>query len=455
MLIEKQANQTTPGPEGPGKSWLINHNFTWLSIGQAISNVGDLVYSTTLLIWVFALGGSAAAVSGVLAAQYAPVFILGPLAGVFVDRWHRLHTMLASDLLRALIALLPLLVPQALRLPAIYSSVFLISSISRFFMPARSALTQAIVPEQRQAQAASVGQVTQALAIVIGPALASPLYFLVGPVIALLINAGSFLLSAFCLWQMRVPGADLLPTTFKSGPGSLAQAEKPVSGGINAVFHEMLAGFSFVQKSRVLALVTILGMIAMFGAGAINSLEIVYVSQRLHANTNLYGYLTAAGGLGALVGAVCAGLLASRISSRAMLAGSLTLIGLGISIYALQTQFVLAVIFCFLISAPQGGIEIGLAPMIMIVTPRRFMGRVQSVLNTAMYAASLLTTLLSGFLGTLIPVYLVLLGGGILIAVSGIFGWLALPTKVLPAEEDKVINLEPLPLTTRPLSASE
>jgi MFS family permease len=162
-VVETSASK----PERPRKSgWLINRNFTLLSIGQAISNMGDFVYSTTLLIWVFALGGSAAAVSGVLAAQYAPMLILGPLAGVFVDRWQRLRTMLASDLTRAVIALLPLAAPGGLRLPAIYLSVFLISVISRFFQPARTALVQAIVAEEEQAQAAAIGQVTFALSIV-------------------------------------------------------------------------------------------------------------------------------------------------------------------------------------------------------------------------------------------------------------------------------------------------
>ncbi len=436
---------TALSPKSPqAKGWLINRNFTLLSIGQAISNMGDFVYSTTLLIWVFALGGSAAAVSGVLVAQYVPVFVLGPIAGVFVDRWHRLRTMLASDLARAVIALLPLCVPGELRLPAIYCSVFLISAISRFFMPARSAVTQVIVSQQQQAQAASVGQVTQALSIVIGPALASPLYFTVGPEIAVLINAGSYVVSAFCLWRMRVPKADLLPSMLKSQSSFFEQGEKPGSSGITAVIEEMLAGFRLVVKTRVLLLVTILAMIALFGAGAINALDIIFVSQRLHANPDLYGYLGAASGLGMLLGAIGAALLAKRISSRVMLSGSLVLLGIGIVVYALQTWFVLALIFNFVLSLPQGGIDVGISPLLMGATPRQFMGRAQSVLNTAMYGASLLSIALAGSLGTFVPVYLILLAGGVLISLSGVFGWLALPTAVQTIQKELVIDLETL-----------
>ncbi|MGH2482701.1 MAG: MFS transporter, partial [Ktedonobacteraceae bacterium] len=266
---------SVPPPEpSREKGWLINRNFTLLALGQGISNMGDFVYSTTLLIWVFALGGSAVAVSGVLVAQALPMFVLGPVAGVFVDRWHRLRTMLTSDLVRTVIALLPLLAPGPLRLPAIYTSVLLISAISCFFNPARSAVIQVIVSEEQQPQAASIGQVTIALAIILGPALASPLYFLVGPVIAVSINAASYVLSACFLWRMRVPTADLLPSSFKSKTGSLEQA----SSGIEAILREMRAGFGFVLKTRTLLTITILLLIGMFGAGAINALDIIFVT---------------------------------------------------------------------------------------------------------------------------------------------------------------------------------
>src|SRR5258708_2307536 len=113
----------------------MNRNFAFLTIGQAISNLGDFVYSTTLLIWVFVLTHSAAAVSGILIAQYVPTFLLGPLAGVFVDRWNRRTTMVVTDLFRMVVAMLPLLLPGDLRLPALYGSLFLISSVSRSFTP--------------------------------------------------------------------------------------------------------------------------------------------------------------------------------------------------------------------------------------------------------------------------------------------------------------------------------
>src|SRR2546421_8419406 len=94
------------GPALEGKGFFINRNFALLAIGQAISNMGDFVYATTLLVWVFVLTHSAAAVSGVWIAQYAPIFLLGPIAGVFVDRWNRRRTMIVADVARAVVTLL-------------------------------------------------------------------------------------------------------------------------------------------------------------------------------------------------------------------------------------------------------------------------------------------------------------------------------------------------------------
>ena len=399
-------------------SFLINRNFAFLAIGQAISNMGDFVYSTTLLVWVFVLTHSAGAVSGVLIAQYAPVFVLGPVAGVFVDRWNRRQTMIVADIVRAVAALLPFLVPAALRLPAIYTSVFLLSSFSRFFMPARSGVLQVIVPGKQQAQAASLTQATFALSFIIGPALASPLYFAVGPLVACLINSASFLVSALCLSCIRASKEALHPYAF---------AKERVAVGIMPVMRELLEGFRFVATTRILLVVTFLALIAMLGAGALNALDIVFVSRNLHASTALYGPLTAAGGLGALIGAITMGFVARKVAAKYILAGCVFLLGIGIIVYSFQTWIVIAIIVNFITGFPQGGIDVGFGPLLINSTPQTMMGRVQSVIETGMFGTSLISIGLAGYFGQIVPVNIIFALGGLLIVFSGLFGWLALP----------------------------
>jgi predicted MFS family arabinose efflux permease len=300
--------------------------------------------------------------------------------------------------------------------------VFLISAFSRFFMPARAGITQVIVANEQQAQAASISQTIFALSIVLGPAIASPLFFAVGPVVACSINAVSFLASALCLLALRAPHAALHP---------YVQSEK---SGLKAVMYELFAGFRLIVTTRVLLIVIGMGLIAMLGAGAVNALNIIFVSQRLHVSTSLYGPLTAVSGLGILVGAVLAGILASRIKPKTMLAGSVLLLGLGFVIYALQTWYVAALIISFLISIPNGGIEVGFAPMLLNATPRAMIGRVQAVIETAMFGMSLVSIGLAGYVGQFVPISLIFVISGVFIVLAGLFGWFALLGETTPKE---------------------
>jgi MFS family permease len=424
----------TPIPDAilHGKGLLINRNFAWLAIGQAISNLGDFVFSTTLFIWVFTLTHSAAAVSGVLAAQYIPVFLLGPLAGVFVDRWDRRQVMLISDLIRAGVATLPLLAPASLRLQAIYASVFLISAFGRFFLPAESGVLQVIVTEQQQMRAASIKQATFTLSIIVGPALASSLYFAVGPVLAVLINAVSYLVSAFCLARLRAPEAAFHPYTLRH--------DEKGDNGVGGILNELLAGLKFVAVTRIVLMVTLMALIAMLGAGALNALNIVFVSKNLHMATAFYGVVTAVSGLGGLLGIILAGILSRWIAPRRILSGSALLIGVGFAIYSFQSWYVTGLIICFLMSIPQGGIPVAFGPLLLNATPKDIMGRVQAVVDTSMSGVSLISVVLAGFLGQFLPVGVILAGCGIVIALAGLFGWFAIQEPATAQPESRKVE---------------
>lgn len=86
---------------------LINRNFALLWSGQAISILGDFIFNTTLVVWivvVLAKGYSwtPVAVSGIFLAATLPTVLIGPLVGVFVDRWKKRRTMLSVNILQAL-----------------------------------------------------------------------------------------------------------------------------------------------------------------------------------------------------------------------------------------------------------------------------------------------------------------------------------------------------------------
>src|SRR5690242_9125477 len=150
---------------------LRQRNFALLWLGQFISMTGDWVLFITLPFYVYQLTGSALATGGMFIMQSLPRILFGSLAGVFVDRWNRRWTMIASDFSRAAILLLLLLIHTSSLLWIVYVVGVLETTISLFFSPARSALVPLLVGEEHLTEANGLDMVSDNLARLIGPSL--------------------------------------------------------------------------------------------------------------------------------------------------------------------------------------------------------------------------------------------------------------------------------------------
>jgi DHA3 family macrolide efflux protein-like MFS transporter len=123
-----------------------NRNFVALWLGQTVSFIGDYFYFLAIPIMVEKLTGSALAVGLSVIASTLPTLLLGPIAGVFVDRWDRKRTMIVADVLRGLLVLACLLVKTPDQVWVYYIVGFLMACVSRFFFPAQNAVLPLIVP---------------------------------------------------------------------------------------------------------------------------------------------------------------------------------------------------------------------------------------------------------------------------------------------------------------------
>src|SRR5213078_334763 len=82
-----------------------NRNFRLLYIGQTISQLGDWFNTVAVYALLLDLTGSATAVAWMLIVQMLPIGIVGPLAGVVVDRLNRRRIMITADVLRGCVIL--------------------------------------------------------------------------------------------------------------------------------------------------------------------------------------------------------------------------------------------------------------------------------------------------------------------------------------------------------------
>jgi predicted MFS family arabinose efflux permease len=159
---------------------------------------------------VLELSGSASSLGLVLAAQGLPLAALALVGGVVGDRVSRQRVMLASDLVRAVAQALAatLLIAGVAEIWHLAALAAVYGAAEAFFRPAAGGLVPRLVPEEQLMQANSLLAMSQAGGLVLGSALAGALIALFGPGSAIAIDAGSFVVSAACIWRMSPrPGA--------------------------------------------------------------------------------------------------------------------------------------------------------------------------------------------------------------------------------------------------------
>lgn len=381
---------------------LINRNFALLWSGQTLSSLGDQVFETTLVVWIATelapdKSWKSLAVSGLLVAATIPILVVGPVAGVLIDRWQdKRGVMVKADLLSSLLvlSLLPVTgivqipgvggsLPLAWQLGAIFVVVFAASAVAQFFRPAWSVLLRDVVPEPERPRATGLNQTSASLAVLVGPPIAAPLLFTFGAQWALVINAASFLISMLTVRAMSVP-----ETIAETGTG--AQAGDFVS--------EFREGLRFFRGSRVLVVVAVSLMIVTFGLGALNTLDVFFVKENLGTSEKYLGILGAALGTGMLLGSAVAGAVASRLRLEQMVWGSLALVGLIVLVYARLTSLLPAAFIIFLLGFVVPAANVSIGPLVLRVTPREFVGRVSATIGPLQHTASILGMLLAGVL---------------------------------------------------------
>ncbi len=137
-----------------------------------------------------------------------------------------------------------------------------------------------------------------------------------------------------------------------------------------------------------------------------------------------------------LLGAISAS-CQKNVKPRHILAGSVFLLGLGLVIYAFQTQYILAIVIMFITGIPQGSIDVGFTPTLLGTMPRSLIERVELVIETTMFRINLISIALAGYLRQFIPVYIIYTIGGAFIALTGLFGWFVLPKEIYTAQKTK------------------
>jgi MFS family permease len=375
---------------GSDRNWRL----FWLA--GAVSVTGDSFFDITVMLWVVtdvARGQSwaPAAASGVLIAAAAPYLLLGPVAGVYVDRWNRRRIMLTADACRcvliASLVLLPFLgggLAPGARLVIIYAVVAAESCFAQFFNPCRLALLGLIVPEPELPRASGQIQATGSLASVLGPSLAGSVLFAAGVQWALIIDALSFAVSFAAIRGLRLP-----PFT----------APEPATGQ-TSFRTEFREGLRFFVRNRIVLTVCVAATAATLGTGALNSVEVFFVTSNLHVAASWLGFLFGAYGIGAIAGNLAGGKLAGRIGAARTFPLGVTAAGIVLVAFSRMTLLPAAAAMSVICGIAIGAANAAAVPLLLEATPQHLIGRMSAVFNPVQQTAGIISMAGAGALAS-------------------------------------------------------
>jgi MFS family permease len=180
-----------------------NRNFRLLYFGQAISQLGDWFNSVAVYALLLDLTGSATAVAWMMIVQYLPMALVGPAAGVVVDRVDRRKLMIGADLLRGCVIFGLLLVRRTDEVWIAYVVMACTMAASGFFEPARTATIPNVTSAEELLPANAVSAATWSAMLAIGASVGGIATAIFGRDVAFVLNGLSFFASAFFIAQTK------------------------------------------------------------------------------------------------------------------------------------------------------------------------------------------------------------------------------------------------------------
>lgn len=238
-----------------------NRNFRNLLAGQVISELGNWFNFIAGLGLVRVVSETSPTAAGIFfVCRLVPFAIASPIAGTFVDRFSRRQVMLFTDLARVVVALMFLLVSDADDLWIAYLATILLSGFGAFFDGAKNAATPNLTGKEGLLAGTALMFSSRFLLMAIGSALGGWAAAIFGYEAAFIINAASFLVSAFTIWLIPEEST----RDAETGDRMSGKTEKP------SFFTELREGFNYSLVNRFAFTIILMNMIWATGGGAIN-----------------------------------------------------------------------------------------------------------------------------------------------------------------------------------------
>ncbi len=413
-MADKATGQRRRG----GMSWslvaraLRHRNYRLFFGGQGISLIGTWMTRVATAWLVYRLTGSAFLLGLVSFASQIPILFLGPFAGVWVDRWNRHRVLVVTQVLSmlesfglAILALAHIITVREIILLNLFQG-----AVNAFDMPARQAFVIEMVEEQEDlGNAIALNSSLVNAARLIGPSVAGLIIAAVGEGYCFLIDGVSYLAVIVSLLAMII-------------------TSRPREHAHESVLSELREGWNYVRGFRPIWLILLLlALISLVGM-PYTALMPIFAGRILHGGAHTLGFLMAAIGVGALIGAVTLAARRSVLGLGRVIPMTAAGFGASLIVFAASRQIWLSLLllvvtgYCFMQNLASSN------TILQTIVENKKRGRVMSFYSMAFQGVAPFGSLIAGAVASRIGApRTLMIGGAICVCGAGVFA-MQLPT---------------------------
>lgn len=379
---------------------LWNKDYILMLQGNAVSAIGDVLYSVAIGYWVYEKTGSSALMGIMSSISMFIAMFVSPFSGSIVDKCSRKVIIVGMDALRGLIMLVvgTLAFMDTLSVPIVLTAAFLASLCSVFFGPAVSTLMLDIIPHGDMVRGQSVHSGISSFISLVGKALSGALVAFLGVPLIIALNGVSYLISAVTEMFIHVPKT----------------AQQGAKVTLSGIFRDFGLAIREIFRSRFLRLFVPCALILnLLGAGPM-ALMLPFCLQK-GFTVDMYGYLMSVETAASLICVSLLGIVKLKPGARyfVMAAGFLAAEPFYILAYLTEHYFLMCVLLFLGSFANCAGNAVFNASL-MLALPEENRGAILGFISAASTGGTALSSVIFGILGDVFPLYLVFIVGNAL-----------------------------------------
>ena len=379
---------------------LWNKDFVLMLQGNAVSAIGDLLYSVAIGYWVYDQTGSSALMGIMSSVSLFISMFLTPFSGSIIDKCNRKWIIVGMDALRAVLMLVlgTLAFANALSVAAVIVVASLAALCSVFFSPAVSTLMIDIIPHDDMVRGQSVHSGVVSMISLVGKAFSGVLVAFLGVPLVMVLNGASYLISAVTEMFIHVPR-------------TVGQGTKVT---VKGVLRDFTVAVRQIFADRFMKLfVPSLLVLNLLASGSF-SLMLPFCMDK-GFTLDMYGYLMSVQTAASLLCVVLLGIIKFSPRARYRILGIGFVLSEMFWVFAyLSSDFIMMCVFFFLGAMLNAAGNAVFNAALMLALPEENRGAILGFIAASSTGGVALSSVIYGLLGEVFPLYLVFVGGCVL-----------------------------------------